>query len=405
MEAQDEMVHDTGVRGMPNDWDRSGLPAWTYRSDELLELEKEAVFRRNWLCAGHLSEIPDPGDYLTLEAADERALILRGRDGEVRAFHNHCRHRGSRVVTERQGHCRRAIVCPFHGWSYNLDGSLRAMASPKTFPKIDKTTRGLKTIDFEVWEGLIFVRFKGEGPSVAEAMAPFAGEVRPYRLADLEPLGDYWESECDFNWKVFLDIDNEGYHVPVAHPALQQLYGPGYYDEVSDNEVARSFGALRHDDQAKLWSVRNYLKLLPEADHLPESHRRAWLYYGVFPSTSLELTPDFFSFYQTLPLTSERCRMRGRTYALPDGGREMRAARYLHGRINEQTGREDNHLMALFSEGMRSSAFDGLLLSDLEYGVRAYHDRLRRLMPVLNLEAPPPQGQLAERNRELGGET
>jgi phenylpropionate dioxygenase-like ring-hydroxylating dioxygenase large terminal subunit len=94
--------------------------------------------------------------------------------------------------------------------------------------------------------------------------------------------------------------------------------------------------------------------------------------------------------------------MRGRSYALPDDRREMRAARYLHGRINEQTGREDFHLMALFSEGMRSSAFEGLLLSDLEYGVRANHDRLRKLMPVLNLETAPPHGQLAACNRDLG---
>ncbi len=73
------MAHNTGVRGMPNDWDRGGLPAWTYDSEELLDLEKEAVFRRNWLCAGHVSEIPEPGDYLSFDAADERALILRDR--------------------------------------------------------------------------------------------------------------------------------------------------------------------------------------------------------------------------------------------------------------------------------------------------------------------------------------
>ncbi len=85
-EALREMASDTGVRGMPNDWDRGGLPAWTYDSEELLDLEKEAVFRRNWLCAGHVSEIPQVGDYLCLDAADECALILRGRDGEVRAF-------------------------------------------------------------------------------------------------------------------------------------------------------------------------------------------------------------------------------------------------------------------------------------------------------------------------------
>ena len=129
------MAHNTGVRGMPNDWHRGGLPAWTYDNEELLDLEKEAVFRRNWLCVGHVSEIPEAGDYLSLDAADERALILRDREGEIRAFHNLCRHRGSRVVTEREGRCQRAVICPFHGWSYNLDGSLRAMASPRTFDR------------------------------------------------------------------------------------------------------------------------------------------------------------------------------------------------------------------------------------------------------------------------------
>ena len=78
-EALQEMARDIGVRGRPNDWERGGLPAWTYDNSELLELEKEVVFRRNWLCVGHVSEIPEPGDYLSLDAADERALILRDR--------------------------------------------------------------------------------------------------------------------------------------------------------------------------------------------------------------------------------------------------------------------------------------------------------------------------------------
>ena len=101
-EAWLEMAIGTGTTDLPNDWDRSGLPAWTYQSAELLELEKERVFRRNWLCVGHVSEIPQPGDYLSFDAADERALIVRGRDGEIRAFHTLCRHRGSRVATERR---------------------------------------------------------------------------------------------------------------------------------------------------------------------------------------------------------------------------------------------------------------------------------------------------------------
>ena len=106
-------VHNVAV---PNDWDRSGLPGWSYHSPALLELEKEHVFRKHWQIVGHISDLPNPGDYLAMDVVGERALVVRGKDGEVRAFHNLCRHRGSRVVAESQGTCKNALVCPFHGW-------------------------------------------------------------------------------------------------------------------------------------------------------------------------------------------------------------------------------------------------------------------------------------------------
>ena len=108
-----------------NDWDRKGLPAWAYHSEAIYALEQERLFRRHWQIAGHLSDIPEPGDYVTLDIAGERALVVRGHDGVPRAFHNICRHRGTRVVTGETGRCNKAIVCPFHGWAYNLDGTLR----------------------------------------------------------------------------------------------------------------------------------------------------------------------------------------------------------------------------------------------------------------------------------------
>ena len=110
---------------IPNDWDRRGLPGWSYHSDALLELEKEHVFRNHWQIVGHVCDIPNAGDYLTMDVVGERALIVRGKDGVVRGFNNMCRHRGSRVVADSQGNCKNALVCPFHGWVYNLDGTLR----------------------------------------------------------------------------------------------------------------------------------------------------------------------------------------------------------------------------------------------------------------------------------------
>jgi phenylpropionate dioxygenase-like ring-hydroxylating dioxygenase large terminal subunit len=388
---------------LENDWDRGGLPVWAYGHEELSKLEKELVFRRNWICAGHVSDVPEPGDYLCFDAADERAIILRDAQGGIGVFHNLCRHRGSRVATERHGHCRAALVCPFHGWSYNLDGSLRTIAAPRSFPDLDRSELGLKPVEFEIWHGLIFVRFKSEandGASVAETMAPYETEVAAYRIAEMVPVLDSYEIVLDIDWKAVVDIDNEGYHVAIGHPALHQLYGKNYYDEVRDDGMSRSFGAF-NETGARLWSVRHYLALLPQMEHLPQTHRRAWLYYSVFPNNVLAYYPDMFEYYQVLPIAPEKCLVRGRAYALPNRSRAMRAVNYLNKRINATTTKEDNNLMIWFREGMKSSAFDDLILSDHEYNVRAYHDQLREIMPVLNLDEPPRRGTLATVNEAL----
>ncbi len=396
------MERASTTQGFIGNVGRGGLPAWAYDHDELMELEKELVFRRNWLLVGHVNEIPGPGDFMTLDVADERALVVRGRDGEVRAFHNLCRHRGSRVVAEPSGNCGPVITCPFHGWSYDLDGRLRGLPHPESFGAMDQAGLGLKPLQIDVWHGMVFVRFKGEGPSITGTLAPIEAAVAPYRLEEMRPIGKRWRMEFEANWKATVDVDNEGYHVPVAHPGLNDLYGHSYIDETLENGIPRSTGTFG-DRRHKLWSVRHYVKLLPEATHLPENQRKAWIYYGVFPGAVLTFYPDSCGFYQFLPLGTRCSAMQGRGFGLPDERREMRAARYLNRRINDTTGEEDVQLIKWSWEGMRSSAFDDFILSDLESGVRAYHDQLREVLPVLNLPEPPAAGTIARRNRELGG--
>lgn len=383
---------------------RGGLAAWTYDNDEVTALEMEHVFRRNWMIVGHVSEIPNAGDFMTLNVAGERCLTVRGKDGVVRSFHNLCRHRGSRVVDTDFGTCRNAITCPFHGWSYKLDGSLRSIPRADTFGDLDASTMGLKTLDQEIWMGFVFVRFKrGEtpGPSVAEMTAPVADEVSAYRLGDMKPLADRWRFEFDVNWKAMLDVDNEGYHVPIAHPSLQDLYGKTYADEAINDSVTRAYGVF--NESHKMWSVRNYARILPDVPHLPDSHRRAWVYIGVYPATVIGLYPDQISFYDFAPLSTRSGVMRGRLYGLEDDRREMRLARYLSRRIDNVTTDEDIQLIKWSWEGMRSSAFDDIVLSDLEQNVRACHDRLRRTLPVLALPEAPAPGTVAEINARLSG--
>ncbi|MET0940753.1 MAG: aromatic ring-hydroxylating dioxygenase subunit alpha [Mesorhizobium sp.] len=386
---------------VPADWDRRGLPGWSYHSPAFLELEKEHVFRTHWQIVGHISDVPEPGNYLTMDVVGERALIVRGRDGVVRGFHNICRHRGSRVVASEKGTCKNALVCPFHGWVYNLDGTLRGAARPRSFPELDKTEFGLMPLDLEIWMGLIFIRFrKGPQPSVAKLMQPFEEEFAHYKSADMVPTTGIRTQTSPVNWKSVRDVDNEGYHVAMAHPALQDLYGSTYFDEPFVNGVSRSF-ATYNPHAGRRWSVKNYVRIAPEAVHLPGELRKAWIYYGMFPNMVLAMTPESVQFYQEFPLSTGETLLRGGIYRYRDENRAQAAARYLAMRIDRDTQAEDVQLTIWSNESMLSKAFAGFYLSDLEYGVRTHHDHLRRLLPVLEVETAPDETDMRLLNDRL----
>ena len=243
---------------IPNDWDRRGLPGWSYHSPTPFSSSRRSTSSATTGRSSAMSPTcPNPGDYLTMDVVGERALIVRGKDGVVRGFHNMCRHRGSRVVADSQGNCKNALVCPFHGWVYNLDGTLRGAARPRSFPDLDKTEFGLMPLDLEIWMGFIFIRFRNGGPqpSVAELMKPIEAEIAHYNVADMVPSWGIWTQKTPVNWKSVRDVDNEGYHVAMAHPALQDLYGATYFDEPFVNGVSRSF-ATYNPHAGRRWSVR-----------------------------------------------------------------------------------------------------------------------------------------------------
>lgn len=385
----------------PAGWDRRGLPAWTYHSDALTELEKSELFRTHWNIVCHVSDIPEPGDFMTLDAVGERALVIRGREGVVRAFHNICRHRGSRVVAEDKGTCRNAVICPFHGWVYNLDGTLRGAARPESFPPLDRKEFGLLEIDLEIWNGLIFVRFAdGPQPPVAEIMAPFAEEAGAYRMDQMVPTTGISTDVSPVNWKSVRDVDNEGYHVAMAHPALQDLYGATYYDQPCIDGASRSVGIFSRENRRR-WSVRNYTKLSKPKPWMHDEMHEAWIYWGLFPNAVIAVTPELMQFYQEFPISTHQTMLRGAVYRYADETRQERLARKLAVRIDEETQVEDVQLTIWSDESMASRAFSGFLLSDLEYGVRTHHDHIRNLLPVVTLETAPDEKQMADVNQSM----
>ena len=376
------------------------LPGWTYHSKEFLELEKNQLFKKNWLLVGHLSDLPKPRGYLTLDAVGERAIVIRDRDGEIRAFHNVCRHRGAKLKDSPAGTCSHALTCPFHGWTYKLDGSLIGVPLEDSFDSLDKSANGLTPLDLEIWMGFIFVRFDTQGPGLSEIMSPVEHLMAPYQIENMEPVKNTAYAQVrPYNWKIIHDIDNEGYHVPVGHPGLQQLYGESYKDFEIDG-VSVSTATL-NEQVGSLWSIRHYQNLLPRFEHLPEENQRLWFYTTVFPNLVFGLYPDCLEYYMTLPLDTDRTLLKGGSYALPDSRKGIDAVRYLNRRINVHTDAEDESFVRWMQEGMGSSAFPEPKLSSRESGVSRFHHRIQQQLPVARLKNSPRMGQVADTNAAM----
>ena len=389
---------------VPSNWNRSGLPGWAYFSEDLFKLEQEILFRRHWQLVGHVNALAEVGSYITLDVANERGLVIRGSDKKIRAFHNVCRHRGSRVVADEKGKCNKSIVCPYHGWSYGLDGAMRGVARPETFPEMDKSQLGLIPLNMEIWFGFIFVKFKESSqPSVKEIMARFDHEIVDYALEEMIPVPESeWAEVVNANWKSVRDVDNEGYHVKQAHPGLHELYGQNYNDEPYKNGTSRSVGIF-NTKPSKRWSVRNYLKLLPTVKKLSTESQTRWMYAGMFPNLVFGFYPDSVIYYMEIPISATQTIQRGGALRYPNETRDLKIARYLSGRIDRDTAKEDQMLTVWSSEATKSSAYSGIILSDLEYGVKTYHDHLRKIMPVLELQNAPTAEKMSTVNNEMLG--
>ena len=375
------------------------LPAWTYDNAEFFELEKERIFMRTWQLAGHVNEIKGPGDWLRFDLMGESVFVMRGADGQVRAFYNVCRHRANRLVHGDAGRCDKSLSCTYHGWTYGLDGSLISVPAEESFPGLDRAQRGLKQVAVELWLGFVFIRFEGRVPSVAEIMAPYEDELRQYRFEELEPIGRTWGREAPIDWKNAIDNNIEGYHIAIGHPGLRRLFGRNYRFETRPYGIARAGGQLA--ETSTNWTERHYLKLLPRLDHLPEERQRAWHYYSLFPNMAFDVQPDTIDFFQMLPRGPGRVGLRSRNYGLPDGSRTMRAARYLSGRINSLVSQEDVSLVEGVQAGLASRSYDGGILSDHEQRVREFHSLIRAIVPVAAQRQAPPVGTVARRNGEM----
>jgi Rieske 2Fe-2S family protein len=200
----------------------SPLTREMYVSPEWLERDLERIFRRRWLFAGHSSQISRPGEFFTFELGDDSVIVSRTNTGELAAFHNVCRHRGTRLCEESSGQVKN-FRCPFHGWSYGLDGDLKL--APKMPAEFDKKQFPLKRVWLEEWEGLIFLILSPEEPTRTVAESLSAIDLSAYQLTRTKVVADV-VYEIESNWKIAAETFQECYHCAITHPELSRIIEP-----------------------------------------------------------------------------------------------------------------------------------------------------------------------------------
>lgn len=380
--ARDDLPLDADA-----DW---SLPGWLYHDPEYFAVEMERVIRPAWQIVCHASDIPNAGDYRTLDYLNESIVVVRGNDGAVRAFANVCRHRAMRIVEGPAG-CAKKLVCAYHAWAYELDGRLSGVPMKADYPALDMSVNGLVPVDLDQWQGFLFVRLRDDGgPSVAEMMAPAEAEIAPYRFAEMQPIGQPWARSRNVNWKNIGDNYSDNLHIPVAHDGLTRLFGKSYRIS-AHGWVDRMSGELQDRVSSNAWE-RFYAAHLPRVEHLPEAAQRLWLYWKLWPNMAFDIYADQIDYMHWLPLTPTTSLLRVASYALPDERREMRLVRYANDRINRVVNAEDTWLIERVQRGMESGSYTAGPIGRSEVCLRNFAGRIRGLIPEARLHRAPVAG-------------
>jgi phenylpropionate dioxygenase-like ring-hydroxylating dioxygenase large terminal subunit len=367
--------------------DNHTLPAWVYNDARFFELERTTLFTFSWHMGCHVSELAAPGDYVTLRVSGERAVITRLDDGSIKAFHNTCRHRAHAVVPAERGHCSRVHVCPYHGWTYNRDGSLRGI--PGGTEQDVAQAGGLPPIETEVFAGFVWVRFNPGGTSVAQRLARYKDLLSAYRIEDMRSNQDLVVEEHPVDWKNMMDNYLEGYHVAKGHPGLNRMV-ESRYDVEADADRGTSFATqLLKNEPSGGPDEFTYLSIKSAASHLPGDHGRRWSYLTLFPTVNIGLQPESVDYFAIYPIGPGRALFRAESFSLPDARPEVQAARIASGRVWEQVQAEDNSLTDSVQRGLEGSSYKHGYLTAQEAGVRAFRDWIRERLPIARQEARP----------------
>ncbi len=309
------------------------MPPGIYTSEAVVAAELERIFSRDWICVGRAESLKAPGDYITYDLAGQPIMVLRDRTGTIRAQSNVCLHRMSTLLTG-SGNIR-AIVCPYHAWTYNLDGSLRGASYMGKNESFDREDMCLPQIRCEIWLGWIFITLNAEAEPVASRLATLADEIAPFDMASYTEL--FRETHVwDTNWKVLAENFMESYHLPACHAATIGGVSSIADADMPEGEPAYNIHFITKDPSFTL-SVAHRNNTTLEGEW-----RLKTAVFAVYPSLMITLTPGYFWYLSLHPISAGRVHI---TFggglspdflADPDHDKHMAATKALLDEVNEE---------------------------------------------------------------------
>jgi len=278
------------------------LPQKYFISQEVFAREQAEIFSKQWLLVGHQSQIPDAGDYIVQQVIGESLIVIRDKSEEIRGFFNVCRHRGTRLKEDACGHAS-AIQCPYHAWTYGLDGRLIGAPHMDEVPGFDKAEYSLHAVNLALWEGFIFVNLvpKRDGwLSLEEWFAPLNGKFSHWNMSILQPAKRI-EYDVRANWKLMFENYSECYHCPGVHPQLQKV--SPYDSAENDLREGPFLGGFMKINPGKSLTVSGNAcaAFVGEIENLQRV-----FYYSIFPNMLLSLHPEYVMVHQLWPQSPER---------------------------------------------------------------------------------------------------
>jgi glycine betaine catabolism A len=275
------------------------LPRAAYTSQRVFAFEQERFFAGSWTCVGREGDLEATGAQRAVRVGGAGVLLVRGADAAVRAFANTCRHRGHELLGVGAETTRRTVLCPYHAWTYDLDGRLRAAPGFRGLEWFDQAEHGLVELPLARWHGFLFVNGSGDAPPFAEHVGALDDLVAPYQPERLLPLVSH-EYGLACNWKVVLENYHECYHCPLIHPELCQVSPPSSGDNF-ELDGAWVGGTMDLKDHAATMSLDGRSDGVP-IPGLDGERLRTVAYLGLFPNLLLSLHPDYLMTHLVSPL-------------------------------------------------------------------------------------------------------